>query len=176
MNICEFANKHGIQKCLDFDPKLLVPDQKVRSACRQNRCGNYGKSYMCPPFFQPLSKIKTRLHNFHKGVLLQYAVNLDVKRDLKGVKQSMVEFHSKILEMEEFLKSKGIKEVWGITAGSCGLCEVCRVKTEEPCFHPDKARSSLEALGIDVIALLTTLGLDNQFHDDKVTWTGCVLF
>jgi predicted metal-binding protein len=46
----------------------------------------------------------------------------------------------------------------------------------EPCENPDKARFSMEALAINVVSLLGKFNLDNKFHDDRITWTGMVLF
>ena len=63
-----------------------------------------------------------------------------------------------------------------MSGGSCGLCEPCHAKLGEPCAYPEKVRTTLEALGIDVMSLLGLLGLDSGFHPDKVTWTGCILF
>jgi predicted metal-binding protein len=176
INVCEFASQLGIQTCLEFNPELLVPEERVRGYCTQNRCGNYGKSHMCPPFVPPIEEVKTQLKKFQHSILLRHTVNLNIKRDWKLIKQSMTDFHNEILQVEEFLKKTGIKEVWGMTAGTCGICEVCSAKSEKPCVHPDKARASLEALGIDVVALMVKLGLDHQFHADKVMWTGCVLY
>ena len=42
-------------------------------------------------------------------------------------------------------------------------------------MYPDKARMSMEAIGIDVLGLEKELGLDNKFYDDKINWTGCIL-
>jgi len=47
---------------------------------------------------------------------------------------------------------------------------------DEPCTYPDRARMSLEAIGIDVIKLLDKFGLDSEFHPDRITWTGCILY
>ena len=49
MDVCGFAGQLGIQTCLEFKPEMLVPEERVRGYCTQNRCGNYGKSYTCPP-------------------------------------------------------------------------------------------------------------------------------
>jgi predicted metal-binding protein len=176
MDVNEFANRLGIQNCLEFDPQLLVVEDRVRSLCQVNRCGNYGKSYMCPPLVPSLNDIKSRLQTFHSGVLLQYWINLDVKHDVEGIRNSMLDFQNKSLQVEEYLEGRGNKQVWGITAGTCAQCKICGVESKTPCLHPEKARASMEALGIDVIGLLTRLGLDSQFHTDKVTWTGCILF
>ena len=94
----------------------------------------------------------------------------------EGVRQTKVDFHNKILGVEEFLRGTGINQVWGMIGGSCGLCDVCSAEVSEPCPYPDKARSSLEAIAVDVLALLDKLGLDSKFHADRITWTGCALF
>jgi predicted metal-binding protein len=78
--------------------------------------------------------------------------------------------------MEEFLRESGIKQVWGMIGGNCGLCAICKVKSNEPCLYPDKARMSLEAIAVDVVGLLDKFGLDSKFHADKIIWTGCILF
>jgi predicted metal-binding protein len=176
MDVCEFANQLGFQTCLEFNPEMLIPEERVRGYCTQNRCGNYGKSYTCPPNVPSIEEVKIKLKNFHHGILLRKTVNLNIRRDWKLMKQSILDFQNNILEVEEFLKKSGIKEIWGINAGTCVLCEVCGARSNKPCVHPDKARSSIEALGVDVVALMKNLGLDYQFHADKVTWTGCVLY
>ncbi|MGB3129188.1 MAG: DUF2284 domain-containing protein, partial [Dehalococcoidia bacterium] len=66
--------------------------------------------------------------------------------------------------------------VWGMIGGSCALCEVCRVKFDEACPFPDEARTSLESIAVDVLALLDIFDLDNEFCPDRITWTGCILF
>ena len=121
-------------------------------------------------------EVKATLKNFHHGILLRQTVNLNIKRDWKLMKPSLLDFNNNILRVEDYLKENGIKDVWGIAAGTCTLCDVCGARTNTPCVHPDKARSSVEALGIDVALLLRSLGLDYQFHADKVTWTGCVIY
>ena len=78
--------------------------------------------------------------------------------------------------MEEALKARGINPVWGMIGGNCGLCDICKARSNEPCLYPEKARMSLEAIAIDVMALLDKFGLDNKFYEDKITWTGCILY
>lgn len=176
MDICGFANQIGIQTCLEFNPEVLIPEERVRGYCTQNRCGNYGKSYTCPPNVPSIAEVKTKFKQYHHGILLRQTVNLNIKLDWKLMKPSLLDFNNNVLKVEDYLKENGIKEVWGIAAGTCALCEVCGARDNQPCAHPDKARSSIEALGIDVALLLRGLGLDYQFHADRVIWTGCVLY
>lgn len=176
MSILESARQLGIETCLEFSPRLLVPEQRIRDLCFENKCGNYRSNYMCPPHVGSLEEIKARLPEFRRGVLLQYSKPLDVRNDDEGVKRTKVEFHHKILRLEESLRNQGIERVWGMIGGSCELCDVCRAKFGEPCPYPDKARMSLESISIDVLTLLDRFGLDNKFHPDRITWTGCILF
>ncbi len=170
----QFAQEHGIKTCLAFDSRLLTPEQSIRDFCVENKCGNYGTHHMCPPRIGSLEEVKSRLGMYQKGILLQYSKPLDVKNDREGLRQSKLEFHEKLLKIEELLRSDGIEHPWGMIGGSCDLCNICRV--DEPCPYPERARTSLEALGIDVIALLEGANLDSKFHSDKITWTGCVLY
>ena len=176
ISILECARRLGVETRLEFNPGLLVPEQRIRNLCSENRCGNYNSHYMCPPYVASLNHPDTNLKKFQQGILLQYSKSLDVINDAEGLKQSKIDFHNKILRLEECLKNQGIEHVWGMIGGNCELCEVCGARLDEPCPYPDKARMSLESIAIDVLALLNKLGLDNKFHPDKITWTGCILF
>jgi len=174
--IAALAGRLGIEICLDFDARLLAPEQRIREYCVENRCGNYGVNYMCPPRVGSLEETGQRLETFHHGVLLQHSWPLDVRGDIEGLQRTKAQFHHKVLQVENALTSSGAKAVWGMIGGNCALCEPCKATTEEPCPHPEEARTSLEAIGIDVMALLDRSGLDTSFRPDRITWTGCVLF
>jgi predicted metal-binding protein len=176
MSVLEFARHLGIETCLEFSPELLVPEQRIRDLCFENKCGNYRGNYMCPPSVGSLGEIKARLSEFRRGLLLQYSKPLDVRNDNEGLNRTKVDFHHKILRLEESLRNEGTEQVWGMIGGSCELCEVCGAKLGGPCPYPDKARMSLVSIAIDVLSLLDKSGLDNRFHPDKITWTGCILF
>jgi len=60
-SVLEFARQLGIETCLEFKSELLIPEQKVRALCSENKCGNYRNHYMCPPYVGSLGEIKTRL-------------------------------------------------------------------------------------------------------------------
>jgi predicted metal-binding protein len=175
MTLAEIMKHLGIENYRKFSVEMLVPEARIRDFCAQNKCGNYGNNYMCPPAVGSIEEITTKLKGFQRGILLQYGKHLDVRNNRKEAMQVQKDFHRKILQLEEFLGQKGIRPVWGMIGGNCKLCDECKAKTGETCANPDQARMSLEAIGIDVLGLLEKLGLDNRFHADKITWTGCVL-
>ena len=165
--------KMNIHEFIEFDPSLLFPEERIRSYCYENICGNYGKHYMCPPLIGTIEDIKSRLKPYSKAILIRYTEEVDVKLDGR-VKSSKTDFHKKTLELENFLNKKGIVS-WGLVGGSCSFCIECKAISNRPCKHPHKARPSLESLGIDVQKLLENFGLDNRFYSDKIVWTGCIL-
>ena len=176
MRVADFARQLGIETCYEFDSKVLVPTERIRAFCQRNKCGNYGNNYMCPPNVGTLEEISLKLSEFKSGLLLRYSKSLDVRGDKEGVRQTRLDFHNKILQIEEFLRKEGSDRIWGMSGGSCGLCDICGVRTDEPCPYPDRARTSLEAIAVEVGRLLDKFGLDGGFHKDRITWTGCILF
>jgi predicted metal-binding protein len=112
MTVSEFASKLGIETCLEFRSEILAPEERIRAFCLENKCGNYGNNYMCPPYVGSLEEIRIRLKKFQRGVLLQHAKSLDVRGNREGVRQTKVDFHNKILRIEEFLRGTGINRVW----------------------------------------------------------------
>ena len=176
MSVKKYSEKLGIDVCVEIDPAVLVPEQRIRTFCEENKCGSYGKNYTCPPNAGSLDEIRERLESYSHGYLFQYSKKMDLKKDWKKLIKSKDDFHKMILKIEDYMKKEGIEDVWGLIGGNCGLCDTCAIQEDKPCRHPDKARMSLEAIGIDVVGLLDNLGLDSHFHSDRITWTGCILY
>ena len=171
----ELAREHEIAICRPLDPRLLRPEERIRALCQEDKCGNWRKHHLCPPLLGDLLQARERLARYDLGSLLQWSRPLDVRNDRAGVERSKVDFHRKVLAVEAGLVGRGYPGAWGLIGGSCGLCTPCTAAAGEPCPLPDQARPSIEALGVDLLALLDRLGLDAAFHPDRITWTGCVL-
>lgn len=176
MEMEKYAAKLGMRTYVRITPDMLVPEERIRAYCEENKCGSYGRNYMCPPHAGTLDEIRDRLKRYTRGYLVQYSAEADMASQRKEVIKTRDVFHGKILKLETYLEKQGANGVWGMTGGNCGLCEICRVVDGKPCRHPEKARMSLEAAGVDVIGLLDRLGIDSEFRKDRITWTGCVLY
>ncbi len=103
----EQARRLGFDLCLEFDPALLVPEERIRGYCLENRCGSYDANHMCPPRVGSLEEVEAALQGFPQGVLLQYSRQMDVANDREGVIRTKLEFHRLILRLERRLKKKG---------------------------------------------------------------------
>ena len=60
-------------------------------------------------------------------------------------------------------------------AGSCPVCKKCTYP-DAPCRFPDKARSAMEALGIDVVALAADRGITYDHVEGTVTYFSIVFY
>lgn len=180
-NVRKHAALMGMDAAVEFDLKLLNPQSRIRSLCSQDKCGNFRKHYMCPPYIGSIEDIGERLAKYHRGILLQRTTPLDVKNDREGLVQSKKDFHELILQLEDYcknlisLRGKEVEHVWGLIGGTCELCHPCKAAIDEPCPYTERARPSLEALAIDVVDLCKRYNLDYEFHPDKITWTGALL-
>lgn len=175
-DLTQFAKVLEIHVVREFDPETLIPEERIRAFCQEDKCGNYGKNYMCPPHIGSIDDMKNILLNYSKGILFQYSKEFNVKENRKKVEETKLDFHRMILQLEDFMKERGIVELQGLIGGSCALCGSCYARLDKPCPYPEKARPSLESLGIDLMTLLKGLNLDTEFHSDRITWTGCILF
>jgi predicted metal-binding protein len=174
--IIQQAEKINLNISIEFDPGLLLPEQKILAMCIENKCGNFENNHMCPPATGELEENTIRLSKYEYGIFFQYLNFFDVKNDTKALKRSKIDFHKKILQMESFIKDNQINELWSFIGGACVLCNPCEAVNNKPCKNQKKARTSLEAIGINVISILKKLDLDTNFYPDRVLLSGCILY
>ena len=175
--LIDTIKKLGATRWQYFSPRLLVPERRIRAYCVENKCGAYNTHLMCPPKTGTLSDIRKTFNRYEKGILIQYAEAMDVQHDQEGLERTKLKLHHIILETERSLKKgSGVTDTLGLIGGNCSLCDACAGLSDAACLFPDQARPSPEALAVDVVALLRKLNLDSEFHSDKITWTGMVLF
>ncbi|HRT27205.1 MAG TPA: DUF2284 domain-containing protein [Syntrophales bacterium] len=155
----------------------IVVDERVRLKCRIPLCDSFDRNLMCPPRLPSLDEFRQALSRFSGAILVQ------VSAEFMGPGEAFR--HAKTLhelinlgEKEAF--EAGFRFAAGLIGGCCRLCDVC-VAAEprgagEACRFPFKARPSMEAMGIDVIATLESVGWPSGFPvTDRVTWTGLIL-
>lgn len=175
MTIRQLLEQLEIDTYREFSLAGVEPEQRIREFCAANKCGNYGRNHMCPPHVGTLDEITAKLRYYRRGILMQYVAYMDVHHDKAGLRRSRNEFLAKVRQVEKHLHENGVTQLWTMVGGCCGVCDVCSATLGLSCLHPEQARMPMEGLGIDVLALLERVGLDNKFHDDKVTWSACIL-
>jgi predicted metal-binding protein len=86
------------------------------------------------------------------------------------------DFTDLIIKLEKSAFQKGFPLAAGLSAGHCAVCPDCALKAGgKPCLHPERARPSMEALGMDVGRVCSLLSLPAEFIAGEVTLTGILL-
>jgi predicted metal-binding protein len=137
-----FALEKGAVKAVRIPIDKVVVDERVYYKCLYG-CPSVGSSKMCPPNTPLPRDFERALRKFEWGILVQTR-----PRDITDMVVAV--------EREAFLLGHYL--ALGLKGGSCFLCSEC-TGDDEPCRYPDKARPSMEALGIDVFATLKNVDI-----------------
>jgi predicted metal-binding protein len=165
-------------KLIDVDD--IVIDERVRLKCQIPRCDSFGKNLMCPPHVPSVASFREALSRFSRALLIQVSAPLDqnpADRPSAGVFAAAGKLHDLVNLAEKRAFEKGFRFATGLIGGCCRLCETCvAVEAGQACRFPFKARPSMEAMGIDVVATAEKASLPMGFPiAECVTWTGVVL-
>lgn len=139
----------------DYDATIAVDAyvSRFRDACRFESCcracGNYGRSWGCPPFdydvLQRLSHYKSLLIVATK--IVPDNRNMTFEAFNASIRPERVRLESRLLDMEQL--HNGLAATY---VGDCLHCPQgeCTRLEGKPCRYPDRVRPSLEAYGFDM--------------------------
>ena len=160
-----------------LDTSVIQFHEDFRKACEKNFCRKYDTNWMGPPAVGSISELKIQATAFRKGLLFQTIHHLSSNFDIKGM-LSAAGIHGKIFkELAGKIRSAYPSlTILPLSAGCCSVCERCAYLDKEPCRNPDQAVSSVEAYGMNVIALQKSAGLPYNNGKNSVTYVGLILF
>jgi len=158
--------------------KDIVIDDRVRFQCSFSGCRNYGKKLMCPPNTPTVDEFRKIIDRYYMGLIVQVESDIIDKDNWEPeVAQFALRLHDIIYRLEKRAFAFGFPFAAGLIGGSCKLCKEC-AGDKDPnatCVNREKARPSLEAMGIDVITTCKRAGMEVVFSPGKVVLTGLVL-
>lgn len=151
--------------------------EDYRKACEKNVCGMYNTNWMGPPAIGPIEELMKTARRYEEGLLIQTVHKLKSSFDYKGMMAACKAHEEVFRKILENIKSKyNLGEILPLNAGCCKICERCGYLDGEKCRHPDKALSSVEAYGIDVMALEKDSGIPYYNGPNTVSYVGLILF
>jgi len=152
-------------------------NEDFRKLCEQNSCGSYNKNWMCPPAVGLINDLKEKVLRYNQGLLFQTVHPLARSLDWKGMVEGGVN-HTKIFRkiLQCMESNYNFKEILPLNAGPCTYCAKCAYLSGEKCQFPDQAVSSVEANGIDVMALVKASGIPYNNGKNTVSYVALILF
>ncbi len=167
------AEEYGFDCAAPMDATKLEVLQDVRDACAANRCGQYNKTWACPPAFGDLEESRRILAKYKRGLLVQSVQTLEDDFDWEGI-QELGKRHG-----ENFGRLyQRLREVWpdllALGAGGCKNCKECTYP-DHPCRFPDKMVYSMEGFGLFVTQVCRDCGIPYNHGRGTMTYSACFL-
>lgn len=134
----------------------------------QYGCEKYGQTLTCPPYTPDLPFMEHFLSEYERSILVKYTLpftEADYKNWQTIDRQLSLNLLDILVKMEKDAMMMNFYKAFALTAGRCRLCETCNLKR---CVHPEKARPSAEACGIDVFALANDNGFSSAMFTGPV--------
>ena len=142
-DLCARALRLGASEAKAIRARDVYVRHWVRLKC-QYGCGGFGERLTCPPYSPTPEEMRKVIDEYSSAILLRFRP--DSARTHEVVAK---------LEKEAFLS--GYYSAFGLACGPCPYCDECNLKE---CVHPDLARPSMEACGIDVYATVRRAGFN----------------
>lgn len=149
---------------------MVVLDERVVAKCIYPKCPSYGTNANCPPYAMSIDEVRKVISNFRYAILIKMEVPADciagkeaIENDLvNAYRRKLAEITSKI-EAEAFYDGHHLALAFG--NGSCKhvFCSNVDCRALVPgqgCPHRLRARSAMEAVGMDVYKIATKAGWD----------------
>jgi predicted metal-binding protein len=177
------------------DAKLITADKvvvedRIVLKCRLG-CTRYGKTLMCPPYAPTAEEFRKIVSEYSYALFMKFkseaeansevakylskdekdpAIPEDIKKDVhefwKAWNEDKKKMLSAVIELEKAAMSKGYPLAIGLVSGSCQLCAKCNIKTRV-CAHPNMARYSEEAVGVNVKKTAKNVGISFKLPFEK---------
>jgi predicted metal-binding protein len=190
----QFLAKLALQKGAT-DAKIIptnkvVVEDRVVLKCKVG-CKQYGKTLACPPYTPSAEEFRKIVREYSYAMFMKFVSN--AQADTKVLKKLMVaetdptvskEIKEKaakfwndwtedkqhmlqsVVDLEKAAMNEGYSLALSFISGHCQLCEKCNTETRI-CRHPELARWSEDAVGVNVKKTGANAGITVTFPFDK---------
>ena len=152
----------GASDATIIDVKIISIEDEIITYCQKPKCGSYAKSANCPPFAIRPAEAREMVGQYSKALLFKTDVASEILISEKQYNAFRV-IYQIAATLDAYAIKSGYTTARSLAAGSClpVFCKgkTCRViEANEECRFPALARSSMEAVGINVFKLIQDAG------------------
>lgn len=166
------AEDAGFSTVLPLDVSTLELRDDVRAACAENKCGQFGKNWTCPPACGELEELKTRISSYKHGVIVETSGELEDEFDYETTMEIFAKHQRTMISFARRLEGQTGK-LLALGAGACTVCKECAYP--EPCRNPGVKISSMESYGLLVSDICKKNGAEYYHGKNTQTFVGCYL-
>jgi len=147
---------------------MVSIDDRAVAKCVYPKCPFYGTSANCPPYALDIEKVRKVISRFRYGLFIWLRVPPEDTVGKEGhskVARWVRKMNEIVTRIEAEAYYDGYMLAIAFAGGPCKkiFCpdSACTALVPgEGCRHPLRARSAMEAVGIDAVGLATKVGLD----------------
>lgn len=149
---------------------MVLIDERVRAKCIYPKCTNYGTNANCPPHAMELDLVRKIVNNFQYAVFIMLKVSSEETAGPEVRKKRLYAPSSlKVGEIVSKIEAEAFFDGYCLALGfSCGSCkaafcpdiECSALVPGQACRHTLKARSSMEAVGMNAMVMAAKVGWD----------------
>ncbi|MFC1980811.1 DUF2284 domain-containing protein [Chloroflexota bacterium] len=146
----------------------VVIDERVVAKCTYPKCTGYGTNANCPPYAMSPDQVRKVVNNFRYGIFIKLEVpSSDIAGAAAREKKLTLPYIRKFAEIVAKIEARAFYDGYYLALGfGSGTCKTifcpdinCQALVRgQSCPHRLKARSSLEAVGIDCFSTATKVG------------------
>ena len=165
--------------------KVVVEDRVVLK-CKVG-CTHYGKTLACPPYTPSAEEFRKIVSEYSYALFMKFKSKAEADPEAlkklmvaetdpsvpKEVKEKAAKFWAdwkddklkmlqSVVDLEKAAMSKGYSLAIAFVSGHCQLCEKCNTETRI-CVHPNLARWSEDAVGVNVRKTASNAGIQVSF-------------
>ena len=147
---------------------MTVIDERVVAKCTYPKCPSYGTNINFPPYAMRVDEVRKVINNFRYGILIKIEVPPEHTAGKEAIEKKMsFPYSRKLAEITAKIESEAFYEGYHLAlafgSGSCkrlfcGEVDCRALVLGQACPHRLKARSSVEAVGMDVYTMATKVG------------------
>jgi predicted metal-binding protein len=188
--LVKLALEKGASDAKIIPANKVVVENRVVLKCKVG-CNNYGKTLACPPYTPSADEFRKIVGEYKTAMFMKFtskakadppvkeklmtaesdpAVPKEIKekaakfwQDWKDDKLSMLKA---VVDVEKEAANKGYSLAISFVSGTCQLCEKCNLETKI-CRHPELARWSEDAVGVNVKKTAANAGIEVSFPFGK---------
>jgi predicted metal-binding protein len=165
--------------------KVVVEDRVVLK-CKVG-CNHYGKTLACPPYTPTAEEFRKIVSEYSYAMFMKFNSKAEAEPEVlaklmvaendpsvsKEIKEKSAKFWQdwkkdkynmlqSVVDLEKAAMNKGYSLALSFVSGHCQLCEKCNIETRV-CRHPELARWSEDAMGINVKKTAANAGITFTF-------------
>ena len=156
-----------------FATEELTFSDRVRVVCEQE-CGQYGKSWACPPGVGTVEECRQRCLSYPNALLITSMTEVEDISDMAKTLATRGGHEELTRQVNALVRSQGV-ETYVLSTESCAICESCAYP-DGPCRFPDKMFPCVESHGILITDTAERYGIDFQAGNNIVTWFSLILY